>query len=795
MVSRPLALAIRDIAIDRMLETEERYRRADAKRVYYVSMEFLIGRCLGDALSNLRLTESARAVLRELDVDLDDVLQLEPDCGLGNGGLGRLAACFLESLATLDLPGIGYGIDYEYGLFRQHIENGWQRELPDRWKEDLLPLFIDAPEEPYKVRLYGAVEHTRNSQGAQRKRLAHSTSVIGLPHDLPIVGFGGQTVNYLRLFSARSDEAFNLDSFNQGDYIRAVENKIAHENISRVLYPSDGVAAGKELRLLQEYFLVSCSLQDIMRRNNGSTDFDHLPDKAAIHMNDTHPSLAVAELMRLLVDEYEVEWDRAWEITTATLAYTNHTLMPEALEKWSVPLLRRVLPRQTEIIFDINSKLMARVARSWPGDVARQQRMSIIDEANGKEIRMANLAIAGSHSVNGVSELHSKLLQTSLVPDFYEMWPERFNNKTNGVTPRLWLLKSNPPLAAMLTRLLGDERWVTDLGRVRKLEHYAKDDGIAAEFQAIKRQNKERLAKLIAEKTGVTVDPASIFDVQIKRIHEYKRQLLNVMRIVHEYLRLVEDGADVAVPHTYIFAAKAAPGYWAAKQIIKLIHNVGAVVNSDARVKDRLKVIFIPDYRVSVAEVIVPAADLSQQISTAGMEASGTGNMKLALNGALTMGTLDGANIEIRDEVGDDNIYIFGHTAEELATMKARSSYHPRALYELSPSHRRVIDALTSSRFCQEQPGLFGWIYYSIVDQGDRYFHLADLTSYLQVSELADREYTDTALWSRKALLNIARLGKFSSDRTIRQYADEVWGLKAVPREPGAASMVNAGDD
>ena len=639
MVGRPLAQAIRDLAIDRLLETEERYRQANAKRVYYLSMEFLIGRCLGDMLCNLRLTETARAIMEELEVDLDEVLGLEADAGLGNGGLGRLAACYMESLATLGMPAVGYGIDYQYGLFRQQIVDGYQHEQPDRWKDNGLPMFVDNAEEPYAIPMYGEVEHRRDSFGHVKSLWVNYNTVAGLPHDIAMVGFGGKTVNLLRLFSARSPEGFNLESFNQGDYIRAVEKKIAHENISRVLYPSDGVSAGKELRLLQEYFLVACSIRDLVRRSMlEGANWEELPSRAAIQMNDTHPSLAVAELMRMLVDGEDVEWDRAWEITTATLGYTNHTLMPEALEKWPVGLLQRVLPRHTEIIFAINQKLMETVARKWPGDYERQRRMSIIEEGDGKHVRMAHLAIAGSHAVNGVSELHSNLLRTNLVPEFAELWPERFSNKTNGVAPRLWLLKANPPLSALLTEALGNEDWITDLNRLRGLEKYRNEPEFLARFMEVKRQNKVRLAALVAAKTGINIDPDSLFDVHIKRIHEYKRQLLNVMRIVHEYLRLVEDGGDVHVPRTYIFAGKAAPGYWAAKQIVKLIHNVARVVNDDPRVAGRLKVVFIPDYRVSLAEVIVPAADLSEQISTAGMEASGTGNMKLAMNGALTIG-------------------------------------------------------------------------------------------------------------------------------------------------------------
>jgi len=777
VVAKPLSLTIRDLTIDRMLESEDRYRAASAKRLYYLSMEFLIGRCLSDALGNLRLTEAARSVLAELQIELDEVLDLEPDAGLGNGGLGRLAACFLESMATLGMPGIGYGIDYEFGMFRQEIVNGYQQERPDRWQNSGFPMFFEPAIEPYLVPVYGTVQQSNHSQSPAKSLWSGYNQIIGLPRDLPIVGFGGVTVNCLRLFTARSPEDFDFESFNQGDYIRAVEKRIAHENISRVLYPSDGVSAGKELRLLQEYFLVACSLRDIMRRlkREGHSP-DRLPEQAAIQMNDTHPTLAVVELMRMLVDEEEMPWQQAWDLTTATLAYTNHTLMPEALEKWPIPLLQRVLPRHLGIISGINHQPMETVSQIWPSDPGRQRRMSIIENGSLNQVRMAHLAIAGSHAVNGVSELHSRLLRSSLVPDFAELWPERFSNKTNGVAPRLWLLKANPGLASLVTRALGHERWITDLTQLRGLETFARDPAFTEDFLGVKRQNKVRLADLIFAKTAVRVDPDSMFDVHIKRIHEYKRQLLNLMRIVHEYLRVVEDGAELQTPRTYIFAGKAAPGYWAAKQIIKLIHNVAQVINADARVKGSIKVVFLPDYRVSLAEAIIPAADLSQQISTAGMEASGTGNMKLALNGALTLGTLDGANIEIREEVGEENIYIFGNTAEELERLRARG-YRPRTFYEMVDSHRRVMDALGSNFFCPDTPGQSGWIYYSILDQGDRYFHLADLTSYLQVSGVAEREYMDRDLWARKAILNVARMGKFSSDRAVKEYNRDIWQL------------------
>ncbi|MGE5323286.1 MAG: glycogen/starch/alpha-glucan phosphorylase [Actinomycetota bacterium] len=789
---KPVSMAIRDLMIDRLLETEQRNREQDAKRLYYLSMEFLMGRWLSDNLCNLGLMDECRAVLAEFNIHLENLLEVEPDAGLGNGGLGRLAACFLESLATMGMPGFGYGIDYEYGLFKQEIVGGHQREKPDRWKAEGTPFYIERPHELCAIPVYGRIEHTRDSEGNRKQRWTDCRIVVGVPNDMPVAGLGGQTVNYLRLFAARASEDFDIEIFNRGDYIRAVEQKIASENISRVLYPSDSVMSGKELRLIQEYFLVACSLKDIIRRyRTAHLDFSDFPSKVAVQMNDTHPSLSVAELMRLLVDEHQVEWERAWEITEATLGYTNHTLLPEALERWPVSLMERVLPRHMEIIFGINHQFLRTVARVWPTEVERHRRMSIIEEGPEKQVRMAHLAIIGSHAVNGVSKLHTTLLKSSLVPDFAALWPERFSNKTNGVAPRRWLLKANPELASLLTRVAG-ETWITDLDRVREIEKFASDPPFQDEFMGIKRRCKERLAREILNSTAVQVDPDSLFDVQVKRIHEYKRQLLNVMRIVHEYLAIVEDGVEPKVPRTYVFAGKAAPGYWAAKQIIKLINNVGYIVNNDARVDRLMKVVFVPDYRVSLAEIIMPAADLSQQISTAGMEASGTGNMKLAMNGALTLGTLDGANIEIMEAVGAENIYTFGLSPEDVKWYQQHGNYNPRELCNLNPVLRRVMEALASNRFCPDEHGLFRWIVDEILDRGDRYFHMADLPSYLEASHRADAEYQQQNVWANKAILNVARTGSFSSDRTIREYARDIWNIKPTlgPQEelPGAAS-------
>jgi starch phosphorylase len=784
---KPLSLAIRERLVDKLIETEARYTSSDTKRLYYLSMEFLMGRSLGDNLCNLQLWEECKAVLLEMGVKLEDVLESELDAGLGNGGLGRLAACFLESLATLGMAGFGYGIDYEYGLFKQEISGGYQREKPDRWKINGTPFQIERPQDAVLIPLYGRLEDSeiKDENGNPISTWVDWKLVVGVPADMPVAGYGGQTVNFLRLFTARSSEDFDIEIFNRGDYIRAVEQKIQSENISRVLYPSDSVMSGKELRLVQEYFLVACSLRDIVRRfSMAHKSFDDFPSKVAIQLNDTHPALSVAELMRLLVDEYAVEWNRAWNITRATLAYTNHTLMPEALERWPVPLMERVLPRHMQIINQINHNFLQTMQKDYVANTDQIRRMSIIEEGNEKQVRMAQLAIVGSHAVNGVSEVHSDLLKRVLVPDFAQLWPERFSNKTNGVAPRRWLLKSNPRLSSLLTAKLG-EKWITNLDHLKELEAFATDKDFQLEFLDIKQRNKQAFTKVIWETTGVAVDSTSMFDVQIKRIHEYKRQLLFVMRIVHEYLSIVEDHKEPPVARTCIFAGKAAPGYWAAKQIIKLINNIAEVVNNDARVRDRLKVAFVPDYRVSLAEVIIPAADLSEQISTAGMEASGTGNMKLAMNGALTLGTLDGANIEIKEEVGDDNIYIFGHTADEILRMQQDRSYRPSDHYNNNPVLKRVVDAIGSNMFCTDEPGLFRWIVDSLLDQGDKYFHLADLPSYITTSARADQDYLHSPEWARKAILNVARIGKFSSDRTILEYARDIWGIErsqaAVP--------------
>ncbi len=775
-----VAFTVRDSLIDRMLDTEDRYQLADPKRVHYLSMEYLPGRSLKNNLSNLGMLDLCRDALHKMGVDLNQVLEGECEAGLGNGGLGRLAACFLDSLATMSMPAYGYGINYEYGLFKQDIDNGYQKEKPDNWLTHGSPWQIEHPDEACIVPLYGRIEHGIDRTGQYNPMWMDWKMIIGVPHDMPIVGFSGQTVNVLRLYSARSSEEFDMQIFNDGDYLKAVEQQIASETISKVLYPSDLVEAGRELRLIQEYLLVACTLRDIVRRYEKShAAFDQFASKVAIHLNDTHPALAVAELMRILVDEHAQPWEKAWETTQAALSYTNHTLMPEALEKWSVSLFEYVLPRHLQIIYEINRRFLAQVASVWPGEHERLRHMSLIEEGEHKAVRMVNLAIVGSHATNGVSDLHTHMVKTSLVPDFYQLWPDKFNTKTNGITPRRWLLQANPLLADLITSTIGNG-WITDLGKLRALEPYAQDPDFQQAFRKVKRSSKAILTRVIHDRCRVAVNPDALFDVHVKRIHEYKRQLLNVMQIIHQYLRMTQDGKMPPVPRVYIFAGKAAPGYWAAKQLIKLITSVGQVINADPRVQGLIKVVFLPDYRVSLAEQIVPATDVSEQISMAGTEASGTGNMKFAMNGALTIGTHDGATIEIMEEVGQENTFLFGLQVEEIRQMRERGSYHPRAYYQRNPNIRRLMDTFASDLFCPNQPGLFRWIYESVLDRGDPYFHLADLESYIETQELVAQAFKDPAVWACKAILNVARMGKFSSDRAIAEYAREIWSIKPI---------------
>jgi starch phosphorylase len=774
-----LALAIREPVIRAMNATEDRVRKSGAKQIHYLSMEFLIGRLLANNLRNLGLYDVCAEVASDMGLNLADVLETECDPALGNGGLGRLAACFLDSLASLSYPGYGYGINYQFGLFRQTFLNGFQREQPDNWAVHGTPWHVERREQSSMIPIYGRVEGDLDADGQYNPHWLDWKTLIGVPADIPVVGYGGRSVNFLRLYTARAPAEFDMAIFNDGDYLRAMEHQVAVETVSKVLYPSDSAEAGRELRFIQEYFFVACAMRDIFRRHAAAGHrIDEFGRYNAIQLNDTHPSLAVVELMRTLVDEHSISWDAAWEITQQTTAYTNHTLLPEALERWSAALFGRVLPRHLEIVYEINRRFLGEVALRHPGDDARLQRMSIVQDHPHKEIRMAHLAIVGSHSVNGVAEMHSELVKSQLVPDFYELWPERFNNKTNGVTPRRWLLNCNHRLADLISETLG-EGWIADLAQLGRLEPLAADPAFRAAFRQVKLKNKTDLAKRMRSVAGVTVDPASMFDVQIKRIHEYKRQLLNALHIMHLYCRITEDRYALPAPKTFIFSGKAAPGYALAKLIIKLINNIARVVNADPRVNHSMRVVFYPDYKVSVAEVIVPAADLSEQISTAGYEASGTGNMKLAMNGALTIGTLDGANVEIAREVGADNIYIFGLTAAEVIERRLAGDV-ARLIYQTNPDVNRVVTRLTDGTFSHDDHGLFAPIARALLEQGDHYMHLSDFADYAQKHEQAARDYCDIERWSARAIMNVARSARFSSDRTIREYATEIWNLRQV---------------
>jgi starch phosphorylase len=750
--------------------------RKNPKRVHYLSIEFLVGRSLGANLDALGLRDAYREAAQRLGVELDTIEETEEDAALGNGGLGRLAACFMDSLATLDMPACGYGIHYEYGLFKQEIDDGRQKEKPDNWLARGSPWEIARPDDACVVPVYGRIEHSVDRAGAYNPMWMDWRVLIGIPHDMLIPGYRGRTVNRLRLYSASSSRDFDMQIFNDGDYFKAVEQKIASETISKVLYPSDARIEGRELRLVQEYFLVACAIRDIVRqfeKTGGS--FRDFASKVAIQMNDTHPALSVCELMRVLVDEKDLAWDEAWEASRATLGFTNHTLAPEALEHWPVPMLDHVLPRHLQILHEINRRFLEDIERVRPNDVERLRRMSIIEESEPKQVRMTNLAIVGSHSVNGVSAIHTRLVESVLVPDFFDVWPERFNNKTNGITPRRWLVGANPGLSKLLGKAIGDG-WLADLEQLRALEARSNDAGFQESFRRVKRANKERLARVIRETTHVRVDPDSLFDVQVKRIHGYKRQLLNVMHVVDAYLSIL-DGHNPHVPRTYLFAGKAAPGYWGAKQIIKLIHDVGHVVNGDPRVRDWIRVVFLPDYRVSLAEKIIPAADLSEQISAAGTEASGTSNMKFALNGALTIGTLDGANIEIRNAVGAENFFAFGLDVAEVRSLHERRAYRPQT-YSNDPRVMRIVTALDGDRFCRSEPGLHGWVKSTLFDEHDEYVHLADFAGYLEAQRQVGEAYADSERWTQMAITNVARVGRFSSDRTVREYARDIWSIE-----------------
>ena len=774
-----VALSVRDRALDARFATDRRYEQADAKRLYYLSMEFLIGRLLGNSLYNLGLWEIMEETVADLGHSLEDLCEIERDAGLGNGGLGRLAACFLESLATLHMPGYGYGLYYEYGLFRQEIEGGCQKERPDRWQGPLMPWGMQRYEEKCLIPIYGTIVHGEDRDGRYNPMWLDWKFIVGVPHDIPVIGWGGRTVNTLRLYAAQASDEFDMEIFNEGDYIRAVEQKMRSETVSRVLYPSDAVSSGKELRLLQEYFFVACSIRDIVNRyRRRHADFTGFDEKVAIQLNDTHPALAVAELMRLFVDEAGLPWEEAWGITRRTFAYTNHTLLPEALEKWPVSLLEHLIPRHLQVIFEINRRFLDDAAVLSLTDPGFPARVSIIEEGGEKQVRMAHLAIIGSHSVNGVAALHSELVKNSLVPDFNRLWPERFNNKTNGVTPRRWMVQANPELAAMISEVIGPG-WEIDLDELRRLEPLADDAAFRRRFREVKRANKERLAAIVQRENGITLDLDALFDVQVKRLHEYKRQLLNVMHIVAQYLRMKADPSYAPVPRAYLFGAKAAPGYAMAKWHIKLINAVADVVNHDIDVRGRIAVVFLRNYRVSLAERIFPAADLSEQISTAGKEASGTGNMKFAMNGALTIGTLDGANVEIREEAGAENFFLFGLHVEQVKELKRRG-YDPWEYYRQNRELKAVIDAIAGGTFSPGQPRLFQPVVDSLLNGGDPYLCLADFADYLRCQEEVSQAWRDPERWTRMTILNVARMGKFSSDRSIHEYAEDIWHVKPV---------------
>ncbi|MCL2457545.1 MAG: glycogen/starch/alpha-glucan phosphorylase [Desulfobulbus sp.] len=777
-VYRALSYALRDVLMEKWINTQKTFYAGKKKRVYYLSLEFLVGRSLGNSIINMGLLDEVTQAVEQLGYDLERLRECEEDAALGNGGLGRLASCFMDSIATMKIPAYGYGIRYDFGLFNQKIVDGFQVETPDSWLRLGSPWMYERTSFMYPVQFYGHVATTADKNGRFRARWANTEIVMAMACDMLVPGFNNDHVINMRLWRAKASRELDLRSFNAGDYISAVESKVKSETISKVLYPSDDISEGQELRLKQQYFFVAATFQDILRRYRKDNDtFDDFPNQVAVQLNDTHPAIAIPELMRLLLDIEGLGWEKAWNICVRTFAYTNHTLMPEALETWPVNMLGRVLPRHLEIIFEINQRFLDEVALRYPGNMRKIQEMSLIEEGPVRRVRMANLAIVGSHSVNGVAALHSELLKNYLFRNFDEMWPGKINSKTNGITPRRWLLKCNPGLAQLIGEKIGYD-WVVDLDQLRSLEAYSDDPSFRQRWQEVKLANKKRLAKIIASECHIAVDPDTMFDIQVKRIHEYKRQLLNVLHVIHLYQRLITCPDEQITPRTIIFAGKAAPSYHKAKLIIKLINSVGAVVNNDPRIGNRLKVAFIPNYCVSLAERIIPAADLSEQISTAGTEASGTGNMKFALNGALTIGTLDGANIEIREEVGPENIFIFGMTAEETEYEKKCKSRTPWHIYENNPEVRAIVEAMANGVFSNGNTELFQPLVNDLLNENDPYLLLLDLESYLQCQRQVGELYTDRATWTRKSILNVSRMGKFSSDRTIKEYAEKIWEVK-----------------
>ena len=771
------AYAIRDRITERWMDTQAEYRQQNSKYVYYLSLEFLIGRLLGNNVINLKADQLCCDALRAYGIDWNSLRDFETDAGLGNGGLGRLAACYLDSMSTLDLAAMGYGIRYDYGIFRQRIVDGQQVEEPDHWMKDGYPWEIERPEYAQTVSFGGHVECKRSESGELKWTWHPSVTVQGVPYDLPIVGYK-HAVNTLRLWSARALDEFDLADFNQGSYVAAVENKVLAENLTKVLYPNDNTMAGKELRLKQQYFFVACSVRDILRRFRVNNDsWDMLPQKAFIHLNETHPALVIPELMRILVDEEGLEWNHAWDITRNCTGYTNHTILPEALEKWPVRMMESLLPRHLQIIYEINGRFLKEVAAKFSSDPDRIARMSLIDEQGERYVRMANMCIIGSTTTNGVAKLHSEILKDSLFKDFYELMPEKFTNVTNGITPRRWLLKANPMLSQLITETIGPE-WVVRLEYLRKLESHGSDPDFISALAKIKASNKRQLAAVIKDLVGEDIDPTSLFDVQVKRLHEYKRQLMLALYIIMRCNRIVNDPSYNPVPRTFIFAAKAAPGYWMAKLIIRFIHDLARTVNSDPRLRGLVKVVFLPDYRVSLAERIIPAADLSEQISLAGMEASGTGNMKFMMNGALTIGTFDGANVEINEQVGDDNMFLFGMRTPDVARM--RPVYNARECAEKDPEIMSALQFVKDGRLSPDDPLRYEPILRSLLDYNDHYMLLADLRSYSDAQDRVDATYRDPARWGAMSLVNIARSGLFSSDRAVAEYARNIWYVAPV---------------
>jgi starch phosphorylase len=776
--------ALRDRILERYIATQKAQHTSNCRRVYYLSMEYLMGRLLRDNLYNCELFDLNKEALHQLGICYDVMERQEEDMGLGNGGLGRLGACIMDSLATLNYPAVGYGIHYEFGMFRQEIRNKQQVELADNWLAYGNPWQILRAKNVQNVQIYGHVENYYDEKGDLRVRWVGGECLRGIPWDIPIVGYGAETVNFLRLWEARASCDFCLEDFNRGNFLEAVQEKARGETISKVLYPNDSSDAGKNLRLIQQYFFVSCSIRDIIRRHftDGSNSWGNFPDKVCIQLNDTHPTIGIVELQRILLDEEGLGWDAAWDIVTRTFAYANHTLMPEALEKWSVPLFQRALPRHLQLIYEINRRFLEKVSRKWPGDTQKLAETSLIEEGPVQYVRMGNLAVVGSFSVNGVAKMHSELVKRSLFPSFYALTPEKFSNKTNGVTQRRWVNSANPRLAELLNRTIG-KGWVTDLRQLCQLEPLANDLEFRDTFARVKLQNKVDLTNFVAERCKITLNPRSLFDVQIKRIHEYKRQHLKLLHVLTTYRRLLHGTAKNIPPRTFIFGGKAAPGYEMAKRIIHAINVVAEKINGDSRVSELLKVVFVPNYDVSSAMVIIPAADLSEQISTAGMEASGTSNMKLALNGALTVGTLDGANVEILEEVGPDNVFIFGLRAEEVAELQ-RNNYQPRQFYESDGELRAILDWMRSDAF--DIAGEFNpvrCVADNLLDGGDRYFVLADYRSYVNIQDLISDYFLNAELWYSMAILNVARMGKFSSDRTVTEYADDIWKLQPLRQE------------